>query len=90
MTTRESRGPATDAEVFARVRRALDDIPTLSTTIRVHVEDGLAWLTGLARRHGERAQAEAIVRQVPGVREVVNKITVVENPAEEGADLPCP
>jgi osmotically-inducible protein OsmY len=65
-----------DTDIFAEARRALDDTPTVPATVRVHIDDGLAWLTGLTRRWSERMEAERVVSDVPGVRQVINKITV--------------
>jgi hypothetical protein len=36
----------------------------------------------------ERTEAENAVRQVPGVHQVVNKITVAEQPSAEGFEPP--
>jgi hypothetical protein len=64
--------------------QARDERPSISATVRVHIDDGVAWLTGMARRASERKEAADVVRQVPGVQRVVNKITVAEQPSAEG------
>jgi osmotically-inducible protein OsmY len=85
---RAATGPhRTDANLFAEARKALDDCPSVPATVRVHIDDGVAWLTGMARRTSERAAAENIVRQVPGIERVVNKITVAQ-PGAEGFEPP--
>jgi osmotically-inducible protein OsmY len=78
----------TDADIFAEARKALDERPSIPATVRVHMEDGVAWLTGMARRVSERTEAEDVVRQVPGVQRVVNEITVAEPPSAEGFEPP--
>jgi hypothetical protein len=52
--------------------------------VRVHVDDGTVTLTGTVRRPHERLHAEAIIRQVDGVRAVVNNITVAQIVSAEG------
>jgi osmotically-inducible protein OsmY len=86
--TAESGSRRTDAEIFAQARKSLDDRPSIPATVRVHIEDGVAWLTGMARRMSERAEAEDVVRTVPGIQSVVNKIDVAERPSEEGFEPP--
>ena len=77
-----------DTEIFAEARKTLDERPSIPATVRVHIADGVAWLTGMARRAAERAEAENVVRQVRGVESVVNKITVAELPNAEGFEPP--
>jgi osmotically-inducible protein OsmY len=72
-----------DAEIFAEARKALDDCPSIPATVRAHVDGGVVWLTGIARRRSERAEAENVVRRVPGVQQIVNKITVVQPPIHD-------
>ena len=78
----------TDTDIFAEARKALDERPSIPATVRVHIDDGVAWLTGMARRASERMEAEDIVRHVPGVLRIVNKITVAEPPIAEGFEPP--
>jgi osmotically-inducible protein OsmY len=78
----------TDTEIFAEARKTLDERPSIPATVRVHIEDGVAWLTGMARRASERAEAEDVVRQVRGVESVVNEITVAESPNAAGFEPP--
>jgi osmotically-inducible protein OsmY len=56
--------------------------------VRLHVEDGVAWLTGTARRVSERTEAEAVVRQIPDIERVVNQIAVAQSPSEKGFEPP--
>ena len=65
-----------DVEVFFEARRALDHYLPVPTTVHVQVIGGVARLTGRVRWRGERAEAEAAVRQVPGVRQVTNHIAI--------------
>lgn len=80
--------PRTDAEIFAAARRALDNCPTLPGTVRVHVEHGVATLTGTVRLPAERAEAEQAVRPVPGVQHVVNHISMARPISAEGFEPP--
>ena len=80
--------PLTDAEIFAEARLALDRHPTMPGTVRVHIDDGVATLTGSVRRSSERAEADKAVRRVHGVRRLVNKITVAQTPSTEGFQPP--
>ena len=80
--------PWTDAEVFGAARRALDLRPGVPAAVRVHVDDGVATLTGTVRLPSERAEAEDALRQVPGVRRIVNDIAVTQVPRPEGSEPP--
>lgn len=86
MARTAATSPPTDAEIFAQARKALDERPSIPATVRVHIDDGAAWLTGIVRLSSQRAEAEQAVHQVPGVRRVVNKLTVaqLETPADFG------
>jgi osmotically-inducible protein OsmY len=78
----------TDTEIFAQARKALDDRPSIPATVRVHIDDGTAWLTGTVRLTSERVEAEDVVRQVPGVQHIVNKIAVAQPASPEGFEPP--
>ena len=80
--------PRSDPEIFADARHVLDLIPTVPGTVRVHVESGVATLTGSVQLPAGRADAEYAVRTVPGVRGVVNHITVAPLPSPEGFEAP--
>jgi osmotically-inducible protein OsmY len=83
-TTPRSMTRRQDAEIFAAARKALDEGPVPST-VHVHIDDGVGWLTGTVSRAGERSDAEHILRKVDGVQRVVNRI-VVTAPDLEGLD----
>jgi len=77
MTTAVSRQAyRADVDVFFDARRALDYSLPVPTTVHVQVLAGVASLTGRVRWRGERAEAEAAVRQIPGVRRVTNHIAI--------------
>ena len=77
MTTAVSRqAHRADVDVFFDARRALDHYLPVPTTVHVQVLAGVASLTGRVRWRGERAEAEAAVQQVPGVRRVTNHIAI--------------
>ena len=89
MTPATRTGPRrTDTDIFAEARKALDERPSIPATVRVHIDDGVAWLTGMARRASERTEAEKVVRRIRGVERIVNKITVAELPDAGGFEPP--
>ena len=73
-----------DPEIFADVRKALDQRPTVPPGVHVHVYRGAVTLTGSVRQPSERTDAEQAVRTVEGIRSLVNDIIVTEapNPAD--------
>jgi hypothetical protein len=78
----------TDTEIFSQVRKALDERLSVPATVRVHIDDGTAWLTGTVRLSSERMEAEDVVRQVPGVQRIMNEITVTQTASAEGFEPP--
>jgi osmotically-inducible protein OsmY len=66
----------TDVDIGAAARRALDDRGRIASTVRVHVDNGVAILTGSVRLASERAEAEDTVRRVRDVKQVVNNVSV--------------
>jgi osmotically-inducible protein OsmY len=79
----------TDADIFVAVRNALDQRPAVPATVRVHIDKGIATLTGTVRLASERTEAEGVVRRVAGVQRVVNGISVDRRPNEEGFEPPA-
>jgi osmotically-inducible protein OsmY len=67
-----------DTELFGAARTALDRHTGVPATIHVHVENGIATLTGTARLAAERTAAVNVVRGVSGIVQVVNKIVVTQ------------
>jgi osmotically-inducible protein OsmY len=86
--TRAATRTRTDPEIFAEARHALDVLPSVPSTIHVHVEGGVATLTGSVQQPAAREQAERAVRQVHGVRRVVNQIVVAPLPSPSGLEAP--
>lgn len=78
----------TDAEMFAEARRALDQRPTIPETVRVHVDHGVATLTGTVRLASQSTEAADVVREIRGIERVVNDISVAQRPSEEGFEPP--
>ena len=66
-----------DADIFVEARHALDCRPTVPGTVHVHIDKGVATLTGTVGRPGEKADAADAVRHVPGVKDLVNAISVM-------------
>lgn len=77
-----------DAEIFADARKALDQRPTVPQGVHVHVDRGTVTLTGSVRQPFERADAEEAVRQVEGIRSLVNDVIVTEPPNPQGFEAP--
>jgi osmotically-inducible protein OsmY len=91
LTMTRATGTATrrpDAEIFAEARTALDQHAIIPATVRVHVDKGIATLTGTVRLASESSAAEEIVRQVRGVDRVANEITIAQAPSEQGFEPP--
>ena len=84
-TTKTQR---TDAEIFAEARSALDRCANVPATVRIHVDKGSAILTGTVRLPSERSEAESAVRQVKGIRRLMNDITVSQVVSAEGFEPP--
>lgn len=67
----------TDTEIAQAVRSALEwDVFVPEDKIRSTVSDGLVTLDGTVERWSQRADAERAVRNLTGVKSVVNRITV--------------
>ena len=77
-----------DTELFGAARTALDRHPGVPPTIHVHVENGIATLTGTARRVSERTVAVNVVRHVRGVIYVVNKVVVTQDTHQQDDEPP--
>jgi osmotically-inducible protein OsmY len=77
-----------DPEIFVDAKKALEDRPSIPPEVHVHVEYGNVTLTGSVRWLFERAEAEAAVRQVKGIRRLVNRITVAELANAQGFEPP--
>ena len=74
-----------DAEIFNDARLTLDTHADVPRTVHVQVDNGTVTLTGGVRWPSERSAAESAVRQVHGVRRVLNLVTVdMVQPAELG------
>jgi osmotically-inducible protein OsmY len=55
---------------------------------RGHVDRGTVMLTGTVRWLREKAEAEAVVRQITGVGDIVNHIDVAQAVNPEGFEAP--
>jgi osmotically-inducible protein OsmY len=67
-----------DTKIAAHVRALLDERPDLGppTSIQVSSSNHVVYLSGLVSTGLERADAEEIARQAPGVARVVSNVTV--------------
>jgi osmotically-inducible protein OsmY len=77
-----------DAEIFVDARHALDERPAVPATVHVHVNNGVATLTGSVRFAAQQLEAEEAIRHVPGLRRLVNDIVVSEMPNVLGFERP--
>jgi osmotically-inducible protein OsmY len=77
-----------DPDIFAAARKALDDDPRIPQDVRVHVDHGTVTLTGTVLWPREKAEAEAVVRQIEGALGVVNHISVAQLVRPEGFEAP--
>jgi osmotically-inducible protein OsmY len=78
----------TDAEIFAEARSALDRRPGVPQGVHVHVDGGDVTLTGSVRWPFERADAEAAVRSIEGLRTLRNDIVVSQTASPAGYEPP--
>ena len=66
-----------DATITTRVKAKFAEDPTVSAmAIKVETLKGVVQLSGFAKSASERANAEAIAKNVPGVKSVLNSISV--------------
>jgi osmotically-inducible protein OsmY len=77
-----------DTQLFGAVRTALDRHPGVPATIHVHVEDGIATLTGTARLESERTAAIHVTRSVGGIVHIVDKIVVAQDTSQHDVEPP--
>jgi osmotically-inducible protein OsmY len=77
-----------DSDIFAAARKALDDDPRIPQDVRVHVDRGTVTLTGTVRWPHEKSDAEALARQIVGVRGVVNHIAVAQMMNPDAFEVP--
>lgn len=75
-------------QTSAEALRALDGQATMSDTVRVHVDGGIATLTGTVRSILECAKAEEVVREVRGIQQVVNDIAIANRTSPERFEPP--
>jgi osmotically-inducible protein OsmY len=69
-----------DAELRGQVLQVLAWNAFVPDTVDATVDDGLVTLRGTARHHFERAEAEAAVRNLNGVADIVNGIALDTGP----------
>jgi len=74
-----------DDQLKVEATRALERELTIARDeIKVAVAGGWITLTGNVVRPYQRAQAERIVRRVPGVKRVINSIAIEDRPVAVG------
>lgn len=73
---------SSDLFIEAAVKDALkSDILLRQEPIEVRVDNGVVTLRGTVRDAGLRQKASALAAAAPGVREIVNRIDVADQPA---------
>ena len=72
------KGCPGDAEITAHVEQLLEQHPEFSpyTNLTVQTSDHVVYLYGLVNTEGNRRDAEALARSVPGVTRVVSSISL--------------
>ncbi|MAE95959.1 MAG: hypothetical protein CL910_14980 [Deltaproteobacteria bacterium] len=78
---------ATDEVLHRQVNRALLEAPELvGSTVTAQVEDRLVSLVGTAASAEAAARAEELAEEVPGVAEVISRLTIGEAPVASPGD----
>jgi osmotically-inducible protein OsmY len=67
-----------DDDIYDKVNRKLNDDADIHGRIKIDVKNGVVTLTGSVGTEKVRSKAEKIVRKVPGVKDVVNKLEIGE------------
>lgn len=68
-----------DAVITSRVEVSLNDDPVYKFDgVRVRTSEGTVQLTGTVHSPGQKARAEELARQIPGVDSVVNRLSVTD------------
>lgn len=76
--TTPATGVRADAEILAELRHAYAEDDVLDADrIDSWSDAGLVTLSGLVRDATERVRAERLARAIPGVAQVINRITVL-------------
>jgi len=82
---------AADQAISQSVNNALRTAGvTTPANFNVRTMNGLVFLTGQANSQAEKEQIETQVRQTPGVRTVVNQLTVGPNSSPSGTGTSTP
>jgi osmotically-inducible protein OsmY len=75
----QSSGCSTDAKITSDVQTSFKGHPEFGANeLRVQTIDSVVYLNGILSVGLERADAEALARQTPGVTQVVNNIAVTK------------
>lgn len=75
----ETRGPSTDAAVESEIQQLLDRSNYLAIRrVRCEFHDGRLILNGRVPTYYLKQVAQTIVRQVPAVRRIDNRVDVAE------------
>lgn len=77
--TCHSKGCSTDAKITSDVQSSFKALPEFGADqLRVQTIDNVVYLNGILSVGLQRADAEAVARQTPGVMQVVNNIAVIK------------
>ncbi len=73
----KTKTPTTDDAIFDNVRRKLASDPDVrGGTLEVSVAAGVVTLKGNLEQNSQKSKAEKLTKKVPGVKSVVNSITI--------------
>lgn len=82
-TTAQSKAGVSDAQIESNVLKALASAPELSTqNIQTSTVFGTVTITGNVHDEPTRSKAENLVARAPGVKKVVDELTLGDTPAQ--------
>ncbi len=82
-----SSAERTDADIARAIALTLEYAPDVSSSVKAVVNDGWVTLTGEVDWNYQREAAERRVRDVTGVKGVINKITLKATPRPQVEDI---
>jgi osmotically-inducible protein OsmY len=77
-----------DEELRELVTNRLEYDPTVSSDLMdIHVEDGIVTLSGEVESRDDRKWVEALIRQIPEIKDVINELTIGYDDSDYGPDV---
>lgn len=73
----KTKTPTTDDAIYDNVRRKLASDPDVrGGTLEVSVAGGIVTIKGILEQNSQKSKAEKLAKKIPGVKGVVNSITI--------------